>query len=288
MLGQYMHCLPRRKQSLAWPSTSSNRRLESGADRRPWIIATIAGLFIILIIVLLTSGGDHPCIAIQDTCEEEISEGIKSKRDTVCMGIFMKLHTVWDLEDENSAKKCESWDQMVQAASDDEVPGIDQWKTSLEAVKEDLGVPATSEGAGALIIGPTTGEWFNDERGGRRLELQGTLRVDPAGGTLRKVRVKATLTIHFAGGRNPRKKEVVMGFRDQMPPGSQIQISSQDATTVGADERTMVKKISIILEARALDSKGRKMKRQLVEPNMETQEEKKRFPIGGQHSFDVR
>ena len=277
-----------RNAPLAWPINSSNRRLESTGDRRPWIIGICVALFLILIIVLLTSGGEHPCITIQDTCEEEISEGIKSKRDTVCMGIFMKLHTVWDLEDEKSTRTCERWQDMVANASDDEVPGIDQWQSSLKSVKKDPGVPASQEGSGLLIIGPTTGEWFNDDRGGRRLELQGTLRIDPASGYLRNVVTKATLTIHFAGGRNPRTKEVIMGQRDQMPAGSQIQISSRDAATVGADERTLVKKISVILEARGVDVQGRKIKTQLVEPNMETQEEKKRFPIGGQHSFDVR
>jgi len=242
---------------------------------------------VILVVVLLTSGEDHPCIAVQELCEEEMSEGVKSKRDTICMGIFLKLHTVWDLEDSNSVKKCESWQDMVEEADDSDVPGIDRWKESLNEAKKDLGVTTATSNAEALIIGATTGEWFNDESGGRRLELQGTLRAATQFGDLKKVRCTATLTIHFTGDRNPRVKTVILGVREFMPPGSQIQIASQEAAIVGADERQMVRKIAVILEARGVDGSGRKVKTQLVEPNVDNQEEKKRFPIGGHHTFKV-
>jgi hypothetical protein len=282
-----IHTLKGKTKRVSWPLTSSNRRLESGGDRRPLVFGILGALFIVLVVVLLTSGDDHPCIAVQELCEEEMSEGVKSKRDTICMGIFLKLHTVWDLEDSNSAKKCESWQEMVESADDSDVPGMDKWKDSLNEAKKDLGVDTVTDNAEAIIIGATTGEWFNDDNGGRRLELQGTLRASAQFGDLKKVHCTATLTIHFSGDRNPRVKKVILGVREFMPPGSQIQIASQEAAIVGADERQLVKKIAIILEARALDGSDRKVKTQLVEPNVDSQEETRRFPIGGHHSFQV-
>ena len=272
---------------MAWPSPSSNRRIESGGERRPWVIGGVVTGCIILLIVLLTSGGEHPCITVQELCEEEISEGIKSKRDTVCMGIYMKLHTVWDLENERSSDTCESWIDAIESTSDDDVPGIDEWQSSLTSVRKEMGVPGKPENANVLLIGPTTGEWFNDDRGGRRLVLEGTLRVDPAAGSLRNVSVKAILTIHFAG-RNPRTKTVVLANRTEMLPESQIQIRTESAAIVGADERRLVKKIAVTLEAKGTDAEGRQVRTKLIEPNMETQEETRNFPIGGQRSSVIR
>lgn len=265
---------------MAWPQSSNNRRLEGEVDRRPLFGALGAAAVLIVGILLVVGGEEHPCEVVHEICEGEIDGGVKSARDVICKSIFWQLKSVWSLEDEKSKDQCEAWAELVEATSDTAVPGIGKWTGTLSEVQERLGAePAVSVATGSLELGAMSGEWFAANNEGRRLQLQGTLRNSSKTDALKAILCEATVTLRVRGRKQPRTLRSTLVVRDLLGPGGSISVSTEAAIIVGADEMRQIDSVRVDITAKALTEAGDEAGGRINAPGLPRPDYRQRFSV---------
>jgi hypothetical protein len=238
-------------------------------------------VLVIFLILVAAGGDDDPCEVVHELCEKEISEGIKSPRDVVCKTVFWNLKSVWNQQDEASKERCVSWIDLVEQTDDAEVKGIEKWKEPLSELQQTMdATKRLTKGMPALRLGAMKGEWFDDGKGGRRLELSGTLLSDVDGGEMQSVRCESTAIIRFKGAAKARTSRSTLAMRDVFPAGSQVRISTQAAVVVGSDERDLVESVRIDVSASAIDKRGAKITTGLAAPSLPRPMYRQSFSVG--------